>query len=174
VELRSLKGDTAVLPGNQSHAWQFDANDTYVPIAHDGAVVGFCKPSYAAQIVIAMNREDRVRQALYLACYDLVSRAGGHNSQIDDLVQKYLNRTEPPKCGTALIAVLLRHRQAELDLNDDEFTRFCDSYRLSPKELKQIWLGHDIEQKHLGPLARILGQSIDQVIEAWKGSDEEL
>lgn len=163
-----------MLQGNQSNAWQFDATDSYVPITHDGAVVGFCKPDYAAQIAATLNREERFRQALYLACYDLVSRAGGHNSQIDDLMQKYLAKTEPPKRGTALIAILLRHRQAELDLNDDEFTRFCDSYRLSPKELKQIWLGQDIEQKHLGPLARILGQSIDQIIEAWKGSDEDL
>jgi hypothetical protein len=162
-----------VLQGNQPHAWQLDASETYVPIIHDGAVVGFCKPDYAAQITAAMNQDERLRQALYLACYDLVSRAGGHNSQIDGLVQKYLAKTEPPKRGTALIAVLLKHRQAELDLNDDEFVRFCDSYWLSQAELKNIWAGKDIEQKQLSALARILGQSVDEVIEAWKGDDEQ-
>lgn len=162
-----------MLQGNQPTAWQFDAKDTYVPITHNGAVVGFCKPGYAAQIAAAMNQDHKFRQALYLACYDLVSRSGGHNSQIDGLMQKYLAKTEPPKQGTALIAVLLKHRQAELDLNDDEFARFCDSYRLSYGELKNIWVGKDIEQRQLGPLARILGQSIDEVIEAWKGPDED-
>lgn len=160
-----------MLREDQPVAWQVDANESYIPIKCDGAIVGFCKPEFATQIATAMNHDDQLRKALYLACYDLISRSGGGKHQVDDLVEKYLAKTEPPKRGTGLIAVLLKQRQAELDLNNDEFARFCDTYRLSRAELRNIWAGQDIEQNQLGPLSRILGQSIDEVIDAWKGAD---
>ena len=155
---------------NQPDAWQFNAQDTYVPVTHEDRVIGFCKPDYAARLVKVLNQEDKIRKALHLACYDLVARAGGNTSQVDDLVARYLAKAEPPKQGTALLADFLRERQIELDLNDEEFAKFCDSYRLSREELKRIFAGEDIEYQQLGPLSRILGRTIDDLITAWKGS----
>ncbi len=44
-----------------------------------------------------------------------------------------------PKYGTPAIAALQNERQAGLDLGDKEFSKFCDTFKLSPVELNNIF-----------------------------------
>jgi hypothetical protein len=84
-------------------------------------------------------------------------------------MQQYLAKTERPRSGTGAIAILLEERQEELDLTDEEFAKFCDTFRLSREELRNIYAGEDIENTQLAPLSRILGMTIDEIIEVWRG-----
>ncbi len=156
---------------NQPLPWETNPKQALVPISHEGTMVGFCKPDYAVRIVEILNDEDKYRKALHLACYDLVARSGGSPSTIQELMQKYIARAERPKSGTRAIALLLKERQEELDLTDEEFAKFCDTFRLSREDLRNIYAGGDIESAQLSPLSRILGITTDEVIEIWKGAD---
>ena len=156
---------------NQPPAWSFDSQEVYVPLSFEGDMVGFCKLNYVSRVVEILNEEDRYRKALRLACYDLAARSGGKGG-VDVLMDKYLAKTERPKRGTGVIALLLKERQKDLDLNDDEFAKFCDTYRISRDELKRIYAGEDIESSQLNHLARILGISADEVLSAWQGSPD--
>jgi len=155
---------------NESLSWQFDSKDLYVPIAYEGTVVGYGKPKFAARVVDALNEEDRFSKALQLACFDLLKNSGGDPNRIPDLMRKYLAKAERPKYGTAAIAALLRDRQEGIDIGDEEFAKFCDSYRLSREELKDIHEGKDIADHQLLPLSRILGTSVEELTEIRDGS----
>lgn len=154
---------------NPEPAWECSAQSSYVSLSYSGEVIGFCRSEYAAQIAKSLNEIEKLQKALQLACYDLVARSGGSSESITELVNRYLAKVERPLQGSALIAVLLKERQIDLDLTDDEFAKFCDSYRLSPAQLRAIYRGEEIEGHQLTPLARILGKTIDEVIETWKG-----
>ncbi|MGV0024262.1 hypothetical protein [Phormidesmis priestleyi] len=162
------------MPQSPTPSWQFDAQETYVPISYEGTIVGFCHSSAAKQTIATLNNAERLQKALTLACYDLIARQGSTTDSVDELVQQYLNQVSRPQRGTALIALLLRERQAELDLNAEEFAKFCDSYRLSREELRNLYNGAEIESSQLSPLSRILGHTIDEVIDAWRGDEETL
>jgi hypothetical protein len=118
-----------------------------------------------------LNEEEKVRKALQLACYDLVSRQGGSSDGVNDLVQQYLAKAGRPKQGAAAIALLLKERQDELDVSDEEFAKFCGTFRLSREELEGIYAGAEIESKQLTPLSRILGLSVDDLITVWQGEN---
>jgi hypothetical protein len=154
---------------NQPPAWQSDPHTPYIPISFDEEVVGFCQPSYASRILSTLNDEEQYRRALHLACSDLINRSSERVGNVDELMQEYLLKAARPKQGAGLIALLLKERQEDLDLSDDEFAKFCDSYRLSPKELQDIYAGVEISGDQLTPLSRILGVSTDEIIEAWQG-----
>jgi len=156
---------------NQPLPWGMDATDTYVPISHEGKVIGFCKPDYASSVIDILNEVDKLQKALDLACYDLVARSGGSTTAVTDMVQQYLEKAERPKSGTALIALLLEERRDALDLTDEEFAKFCDTFKLSRDELKGIYANEEIESAQLTPLSRILGMTVDELIDAWKGQD---
>lgn len=158
-------------PAHSALPWDLDARAAYVPVSHEGTIVGFCQPDYAASIVQQLNEVEKLEKALHLACYDLVARMGSSSDSVAELVKHYLSRVSRPVQGTALIALLLKERQQDLDLNNDEFAKFCDSYRLSRSELRDIYSGHEVESHQLIPLSRILGLSVDEVINAWKGDD---
>ncbi len=149
---------------NDSSSWQFDSRDLYVPITYEGSVVGFGKPKFAARVVEVFNEDDKLRKALRFACADLLNQSGGDQSRIKELIEKYMALAERPKYGTRAIAALLRDRQAALDISDQEFTRFCDSYRLSRSALNNIYAGEQINDSWLSPLSRILGVSIEEII----------
>ncbi|MBW4521539.1 MAG: hypothetical protein KME16_17815 [Scytolyngbya sp. HA4215-MV1] len=155
---------------NQPPAWHFDSQEVYVPLSFEGEVVGFCKLNHASRIVEILNEEDRCQKALRLACYDLAARSGGSDG-VDVLIEKYLAKTERPKRGTGVVALLLKERQTDLDLNDDEFAKFCDTYRVSRNELSRIYSGEEIGSGQLNCLARILGISVDELISIWQGAD---
>jgi hypothetical protein len=158
-----------VLP-DETPAWQCYPADSYVSVTYEDEVIGFCKPDFAVRIVEVLNDDEKLRKALRLACYDLISLSGGSSSQIDELVHKYLSRTAEPKSGVAAIAALLHDRQDELDVSDKEFARFCDSYRLPPEKLDAIYAGEDIDSSMLTPLARILGRPVEDIIQILEGS----
>lgn len=155
---------------NRSLPWEANSSETFAPLSYEGEIVGFCKLDYANQIAAILNEEEQHRKALYLACYDLVAKSGGHTEEINDLMQQYLAKAARPKSGTGAIALLLKERQAELDLTDEEFAKFCDTFRLSRAELKSIYAGTEIESNQLMPLSRILGMTQDELIEAWRGT----
>lgn len=157
---------------NQPPSWQSDPHNPYIPIFYEEEMIGFCKPSYASRILEILNEEDRCRKALRIACEELVTRSQDSTDTADDLMQQYLAKTARPKRGASLIALLLKERQEDLDLSNEEFAKFCDSYRLSREELKNIYAGAEIESGQLTPLSRILGKSVDEIIEVWKGKDE--
>ncbi len=156
---------------NQPQPWESNPGETFVPVLHEGQVIGFCRLNYADRIVETLNDDEKLRKALHFACYDLIARSGGSTDSVNDLVQQYLAKAERPKSGTGAIALLLQERQNALDLTDEEFAKFCDTFRLSREELKNIYAGHDIENTQLAPLSRILGLSIDELIEVWRGQE---
>lgn len=150
---------------DEPQAWQFYPADAFVSITYGEEVAGFCKPDFAARIVDVLNDDEKLRKALRLACYDLISLSGGTTSQIDELIEKYLAKTAAPTTGVAAIALLLHDRQEELDVSDKEFARFCDSYRLSKEKLEAIYAGEDVDSSLLIPLSRILGQPVEDIME---------
>lgn len=150
-------------------AWEVDPNNALVPLRYDDELVGFLKPDIAIRITNILNEEYRAWKALRLACYDLVSRAGGSNSEIEELVSKYLAKAARPRSGVGAIARWLQQRQTELGVSDAEFERFCDSYRLSKDKLEALSMG-DIDGSMLVPLARVLGCSIQDLMEVLEGN----
>lgn len=151
--------------------WESNAQSAYVPVLHEGTIVGFCRPDYAPQMVRHLNEVEHLKKALQLACYELTARMGRSSESVSDLVESFLVKVRRPVQGVALIAVLLKERQAELDLNDEEFVKFCDSYRLSHEELMAIYNEAEVERHQLIPLSRILGRSVDEIINAWQGDE---
>ncbi|MCL6436597.1 MAG: hypothetical protein K6T90_20795 [Leptolyngbyaceae cyanobacterium HOT.MB2.61] len=158
---------------NQPLPWESNSDEPFLPISYEGEVIGFCRSDYASQIVETLNDDDKLRKALYLACYDLVARSGGSTSNINELMQQYIAKATRPRRGTGAIALLLKERQADLDLTDEEFAKFCDTFRLSREELRNIYAGADIENTQLSSLSRILGMTVDEVIEVWRGKEQE-
>ena len=151
--------------------WECSTKASYVPLSHEGTIVGFCNPDYARTIAQSLNEKELLEKALYQACYDLIARTGGSSDAVVEMVQRYRSKVERPLQGSALIGVLLRERQIDLDLTEEEFIKFCDSYRLSRGELREIYRGEEVESHQLIPIARILGKTVDEVMEAWKGDE---
>lgn len=156
---------------SNSARWESNTQAAYVPVLHNGTIVGFCRPDYARKIVQPLNEVEHLRKALQLACYELTARMGRSSESVTDLVESFLMKVSRPLRGVALIAVLLKERQIELDLNDEEFVKFCDSYRLSHEELMAIYNEEEVDRHQLIPLSRILGRSVDEVINAWQGDE---
>lgn len=151
--------------------WECSTKASYVPLTHEGTIAGFCDPQYASAIAKSLNEKELLEKALYQACYDLIARTGGSSDAVAELVQRYRSKAERPLQGSALIGLLLRERQVDLDLTEEEFLKFCDSYRLSRAELREIYRGEEVESHQLIPIARILGKTVDEVMEAWKGDE---
>lgn len=153
---------------NQPLSWEMSATDAYVPLLYEGEMVGLCKPSVAKSVIETLNEDEKMLKALRLACDDLARRLDT-GTTADMLMEEYLRRAERPKSGIGAIARLLRERQHELDLNDDEFAKFCDTFRLSRPELASIFAGADLQSQQLSPLSRILGISVDDLLHVWQG-----
>lgn len=151
-------------------SWATNESDSLIAMTHEGKVIGFCQPAYARHVAKQLNEVELLSKALELACYDLSARAGS-TVNLNEMVQHYLAKAARPKSGTAMIALLLQHRQEDLDLTDAEFAKFCDTFRLSHAELQAIYSGEDIEHTQLSPLARILGLSMNELIEVWQGGE---
>lgn len=153
----------------QPQSWTSDPHDLYVAIAENGNIVGFVKPTQAPQILAVLNDAQLFRKALQLACADLASRAGTGSTQVSALMEQYLAKVQRPTKGVAAIALYLQERQRELDLTNEEFVKFCDTFRLSAADLDRIQKHQEIEYKQLNPLARILGMSVDELLHVWQG-----
>lgn len=153
--------------------WQFEANNPYMPVYYQGDLVGFFRQEYVSEIVKFLNEEAVLTRALKVACTDLIKHTGGDVSQVKYVMKKYIKMSERPKYGTKAIALLLHERQKELDLNSQEFTKFCDTFKVSPTELNSIYAGEAIDDALLAPLSRILGVSRERLLSVRDGSEEE-
>ncbi|MCC5638935.1 hypothetical protein LC593_24515 [Nostoc sp. CHAB 5844] len=158
---------------NEPSDWQFDPDAAYIPIYHKGNLVGFFKQEYANEITKFLNEEEVLKKALKKACTDLLKKTGSDTSKVNHLIQKYIKISERPKFGTRAIALLLQERQKELDLNNQEFTKFCDTFKISPTELNNIYAGEIIDDSLLAPISRVLGISKERVQEVRDGAETE-
>ncbi|WP_066376395.1 MULTISPECIES: hypothetical protein [unclassified Anabaena] len=152
--------------------WELDSQDAYVPVYHQGDLVGFFKQDYAEELIKFLNEDEVLKKALKIACVDLLKAAGKDISKVDILMEKYIKISERPKYGTRAIALLLRERQEELDLGNQEFAKFCDTFKLSPTELNNIYAGEEVDDSLLAPLARILGITKERLLTVRDGSED--
>lgn len=155
---------------NEPLDWQVNSDEAYVPVYHKGDLVGFFKEEYVNEIINYLNEEDVLKKALKIACLDLLQKTGGDISKVNYLIKKYIKLSERPKYGSRAIALLLRERQQELDLNDAEFTKFCDTFKVSPTELHSIYVGEPVDDSLLLPLTRILGITKERLLEVRDGT----
>jgi hypothetical protein len=163
---------------NEPLDWQVESNEPFIPVYHKGDLVGFFKPEYASEIIKFLNEEEVLKKALKMACSDLIKKMGGDTRKVYYLMEKYVKTSERPKHGTRAMptavnyAVLLQDRQKELDLSNQEFTKFCDTFKLSPTELNNIYAGEAFDDSLLAPLSRILGMAKERLLEVRDGSEE--
>jgi hypothetical protein len=155
---------------NEPLDWQVNSDEAYVPAYHKGDLVGFFKEEYVHEIINYLNEEDVLKKALKIACLDLLQKTGGDPSQVNYLIKKYIKLSERPKYGSRAIALLLRERQEELDLSDAEFIKFCDTFKVSPTELHNIYAGVPVDDSLLLPLTRILGITKERLLEVRDGT----
>ena len=157
---------------NESLPWEVESSAPFVPIYNHGNLAGFLKQEYTDKMIKFLNEQEVLAKALKLACTDLIKKTGGDTSQVNSLMKKYIKLSERPKYGTRAIALLLTERQKALDLSSQEFTKFCDTFKLSPSELYDIYAGVDIDDSWLAPLSRILGISKEQLLAVRDGIEE--
>lgn len=155
---------------------EFDPDRAYIAVTYNNIDVGFCTPEFASRIVETFNESEQLREekevltkALQIACLDLLKRSGKAPNQVNQLIQKYLEKAKRPEHGTRAIAYLLRDRQRELNVPDKEFVFFCNSYRLSPEELRDIYRGKEVTNEQLKVLSRILGKTVQELMEIRDG-----
>jgi len=175
-ELTLSKKVRLMTQNNQPLRWQINPDRSYIAISYEGREVGFCDPEFAVQVIEALNKNEQLveeneilNRALQMACWDLIRQASGNINQVNDLREKYLETARRPEHGTEAIAFLLRKRQEELDISDQEFVGFCNSYKLSPKELLNIYDGKEVNDNQLKVLARILGKTIQELTDVRDG-----
>lgn len=167
---------------NHSLRFQLNPYRAYIPISYEEMEVGLCTPEFADRILEIFNDYERLQEenetlsrALKMACLDMIKQLGGNALHIDRRMRQYLENAKRPEHGTRAIAFLLRERQQELKVNNRDFVRFCNSYKLTPQELKDIFNGKDISDYQLKSLSRILGKSVEELTEVRDGfSDNEL
>ncbi|WP_017660916.1 hypothetical protein [Baaleninema simplex] len=150
-------------PLNEPLPWEIDASKPLVPVFCEGDCVGYCEPEYANEILEVMNEQEKLLKALRMACGDLVRKRKGDPEEVEELVQKYIQRAERPKSGPRAIALLLAERQKQLGVSPQEFLKFCDTYRVSSQDIKNMCAGREVPTDLIAPLARILGTTVEQV-----------
>ncbi|MEB3826622.1 hypothetical protein [Phormidium sp. CCY1219] len=144
--------------------------DIYVPILHERSLVGFCRPEYSEELVEMLNEQEKLRKALRLACGDLLRQRGADKSKVNELMEKYLEKCQRPRFGPRAIAALLQERQQDLQVSTSEFIKFCETYKVSRQNLKEIFAGQEISDRLIIPLARILGKTQTEVLEILHGT----
>ncbi|MUG99674.1 hypothetical protein F7734_48310 [Scytonema sp. UIC 10036] len=154
--------------------WQLDASETYLPFHYKGTLAGLLKQEFADEVLKVLKEDEVLKKALKIACVELIKQSGGELSQVKDLMKKYIKMCERPKHGTRAIAILLGERQLELDLNNQEFAKFCDTFKLSPVELNNIYAGEPVDDSLLAPLSRILGISKTELCAIRDGCEREI
>ncbi len=137
--------------------WELGATQPHVPLFYEGELVGFFEPEYAEEVVDALNDRDRLQKALHLACLDLLKKVGAPPDRANELFNRYLMRAQRPKYGPRAIAAMLVDRQKALRVNPQEFMKFCNTYKISPLQLEDIYAGKSIDDSLIGPIARVLG-----------------
>ncbi|MBO9998278.1 MAG: hypothetical protein J7641_04590 [Cyanobacteria bacterium SID2] len=160
-----------MVPLNEPLPWEIDPEKAYVPLFCEGDLVGYCNPEYATELVDVMNEQEKLLKALHLACSDFIRKTKGDPQQVEELVQKYIQRAERPKSGPRAIALLLAERQKQLGVSPQEFLKFCDTYRVASQDIKNMCAGREVPPDLIAPLARILGITVEQVQDVLDGID---
>ncbi|BAZ38027.1 hypothetical protein NIES4101_39620 [Calothrix sp. NIES-4101] len=154
---------------HESADWQVGRHEAYMPVYYQGAIAGFFKREFSESITKHLNEDELLKKALTTACTDLIRQSGGDIHQVKTLINEYLKMCDRPKYGTLAVAALLQERQQELDLGDREFTKFCDTFKLSPVELNNIYAGEHIDDSLIAPISRILGLPKDELLQVRDG-----
>lgn len=149
---------------------EFKRQREYVTLHYQGHDAGLCTLEFSRRLSESFKREERLyavngllRKALQRACKDVIERSGGDRKQANALVRRYLEDSMRPEHGPRAIAYLLSDRKKALDMGDREFLQFCDSYRLSPAEIKDIAEGKEISDAQLKAISRILGSPVQEL-----------
>ena len=158
---------------NEPSDWQLPSNENYLPLYYKGELAGFFKQEYAEKILKFLNEDALLKKALTKACIDLAQQIDGDANTVRELIKKYIKLSQRPKYGTLAIANFLRERQQEIDVGDQEFIKFCDSYMVSPEQLNDIYAGKPIDDSLIAPLARILNLSQARLLEVRDGREKE-
>lgn len=158
--------------GTDSTKVQFGPQRWYSSLTINGEEVGWCTAEFADQLSEMFERETHLeatntvlRLAFKRICADMLAKMGANPQQIGQLMLRYLETAIRPTTGPRAIAYLLRDRQAALGMGSQEFLQFCDSYRLSPAELKDIYDGRPINDGQLKNIARIIGRPAQELAE---------
>ncbi len=164
---------------NQPLRLQLDLYRSYIPISYEEMEVGFCTPEFSSKIVEIFNEHEQLvednealNKAFKLACLDLIKKSGGDPrdaNKLQYLMKQYMEKSKRPENGSRAIVYLLRERKEQLGISNREFVRFCYSYKLPPKELKEIFSGKEVTDKHLKCISRILGKPVEDLIEIRDG-----
>lgn len=144
---------------SQTIDWQIGIHENYLPVYYKGAIAGFLRQDYADRLMGYLHTEIALNQALTQACTDLVRQSGGNLENVQQVVARYIKNCLQSQHGTQGIVYRLQQRQLELNLNDRDFADFCDTFKLSPVDLGNIYAGNSIDDGLLAPLAKILGMS---------------
>lgn len=159
--------------------WHVPSEESYVPLCYEGKTVGLCSPEFAQRIAKSLNDQEMVIKqketlfrAMQLACVDILRLTGGDLNQLNDVMRKYVEKIRRPRHGSKAIAFLLRDRQVELDVSDKEFIRFCDSYKLSLEQLREIYNGKPVSDNQLRAIARITGKTFEELKDVRDGFSE--
>lgn len=150
-------------------AWEIHQDEQFTAVFHHQKLVGLITPSYAEKLIKLLNTEESAANALRLACEELLPVNQRSPENIRVLMGEFIKKTRRPKAGPLAVAMLLQERQKSLDLTNQEFLRFCDSYKLPPAQLKSIYTGKEVPFDWLPALARILGISSDAVMNVITG-----
>ncbi|MCG9884427.1 MAG: hypothetical protein MH825_02425 [Cyanobacteria bacterium] len=155
-------------------------SETYVPLVFEGQTIGQCTPEAAARLAEIVNREEAIAaaneillKAFQVACRDWLKKSKNDPAKAGVLMQKYVAAVVRPETGPRAIAYLLRDRQGALGMGDREFVQFCDSYRLAPAELRDIYEGRAIDDEQLKSVSRIVGVPLADLIEIRDGGESE-
>ncbi len=161
---------------NQPLRLHFNSNNAYIEILYGDIQVGFCKPEFAAKLMESLNKDrelqeenQKLNKALQIACWDLMMMYGGKPTQVNQLIMRYLDKAKRPEHGTRAIAMLLLDRQKGMKMSNREFAIFCNSHKLPPKELMDIFMEKDVSDRQLGPISRIVGKTIQELMEIRDG-----
>ncbi|TAD74165.1 MAG: hypothetical protein EA001_15770 [Oscillatoriales cyanobacterium] len=152
---------------------------SYSTLIIDGQEVGWCTVEFADRLSESFGRDAQsdatntiLRRAFKRVCTDLLAKMGGNPHQLGQLMQRYLEAVMRPDTGPRAIAYLLRDRQTSLGMSNQEFVQFCDSYRLSPPELKEIYDGRPISDAQLKNISRIVGRTAQELADIRDGGGD--
>jgi hypothetical protein len=144
-------------PIDEPLPWRVNAKASYVPLEYEGETVGYCDPDYADELAITMNEQITFKKALRMACRDLLKRMNKDTKRAPELADRYIQQAKRPTSGPRALAFLLAERQRELGLSPQEFLKFCDTFKISERDITELAEGKTIAPRNIAPISRVLG-----------------
>ncbi|MGD1904256.1 MAG: hypothetical protein ACFB9N_18680 [Geitlerinemataceae cyanobacterium] len=150
-------------PIDEPLPWRVNKGAAYAPLEYEGKTIGYCEPDYADEIATVMNDRITLEKALRMACRDLLKRMNKDTSRASDLAQRYLQQAKRPTSGPRALAYMLAERQRELGLSQVEFFKFCDTFKISGKDIADMADGKAVPARNIAPISRVLGVAPTEV-----------